>query len=97
MAKLFGFSIDDGDKKPKGLVSPVPQNNEDGVDYYLSSGFYGGLRYLKYVHGSMCSLCLSAGLSLVQLAGWVTTFQIPMNIKIAAITGIIVYSISIVS
>ena len=41
MAKLFGFSIDDGDKKPKGLVSPVPQNNEDGVDYYLSSGFYG--------------------------------------------------------
>ena len=41
MAKLFGFSIDDGDKKPKGVVSPVPQNNEDGVDYYLSSGFYG--------------------------------------------------------
>ena len=41
MAKLFGFSIEDGDKKPKGLVSPVPQNNEDGVDYYLSSGFYG--------------------------------------------------------
>lgn len=41
MAKLFGFSIDDEDKKSKGVVSPVPPNNEDGADYYLSSGFYG--------------------------------------------------------
>ena len=40
MAKLFGFSIDD-EKKSKGIVSPVPPNNEDGADYYLSSGFYG--------------------------------------------------------
>jgi hypothetical protein len=38
---LFGFSIDDGFKKPKKQVSPVPPNNEDGVDYYISSGFYG--------------------------------------------------------
>ena len=38
---LFGFSIDDGYKKPKKQVSPVPPNNEDGVDYYISSGFYG--------------------------------------------------------
>ena len=41
MAGLFGFSIDDNIKKPKKQISPVPQNNEDGVDYYVSSGFYG--------------------------------------------------------
>ena len=41
MAKLFGFSIDDSDSKSKGIVSPVPPNNEDGVDYYIQSGFYG--------------------------------------------------------
>lgn len=41
MAKLFGFSIDDEDNKPKGAISPVPENNEDGADYYLTSGFYG--------------------------------------------------------
>jgi len=42
MAKLFGFSIDDGDsKKSKGVISPVAPSNEDGADYYLSSGFYG--------------------------------------------------------
>ena len=42
MAKLFGFSIDDGDKKKsKGVISPVAPSNEDGADYYLSSGFYG--------------------------------------------------------
>ena len=41
MAKLFGFSIEDDQKKSKGIVSPVPQNNEDGADYFLSSGFYG--------------------------------------------------------
>ena len=41
MAKLFGFSIDDEDQKSKGVVSPVTPNDEDGSDYYLSSGFYG--------------------------------------------------------
>ena len=41
MAKLFGFSIRDDEKKSKGIVSPVPPNKEDGADYYLSSGFYG--------------------------------------------------------
>ena len=41
MAKLFGFSIEDNEKKPKGIVSPVPHNNEDGADFYLQSGFYG--------------------------------------------------------
>jgi hypothetical protein len=41
MAKLFGFSIDDSDQKSKSIVSPVPPSNEDGVDFYLQSGFYG--------------------------------------------------------
>tara|TARA_B100001559_G_scaffold320907_1_gene334830 strand:- start:941 stop:2596 length:1656 start_codon:yes stop_codon:yes gene_type:complete len=41
MAKLFGFSIDDVEKKSKSVVSPVPVNNEDGVDNYIASGFYG--------------------------------------------------------
>jgi len=41
MAKLFGFSIEDKDKKSASIVSPVPQSNEDGVDHYISSGFYG--------------------------------------------------------
>jgi hypothetical protein len=41
MAKLFGFSLEDENKLPKEAISPVPDNNEDGVDYYLTSGFYG--------------------------------------------------------
>ena len=41
MAKLFGFSIEDSEKKPPSVVSPVPQTNEDGVDYFIQSGFYG--------------------------------------------------------
>ena len=41
MARLFGFSIDETEKKSSSIVSPVPQTNEDGVDNYISSGFYG--------------------------------------------------------
>jgi len=41
MARLFGFSLEDDNKLPKEAISPVPDNNEDGVDYYLTSGFYG--------------------------------------------------------
>ena len=41
MAKLFGFSIEDTEKKSNSIVSPVPENNEDGVDNYIASGFYG--------------------------------------------------------
>jgi hypothetical protein len=41
MARLFGFSIDDKEPLSPGIVSPVPQNNEDGTDHYLSSGFFG--------------------------------------------------------
>src|SRR6056300_16384 len=39
MAKLFGFSIEDNEKNPKGVVSPVPTQGEDGVDYYIQGGF----------------------------------------------------------
>jgi hypothetical protein len=41
MARLFGFSIEDTEKKSDSIVSPVPPNNEDGVDNYIASGFYG--------------------------------------------------------
>jgi hypothetical protein len=41
MAKLFGFSIEDSEPVSPTTVSPVPPNNEDGVDHYLSSGFFG--------------------------------------------------------
>ena len=41
MAKLFGFSIEDNEPLSPTTVSPVPPNNEDGVDHYLSSGFFG--------------------------------------------------------
>ena len=43
MAKLFGFSIEGADDNnlPQGAVSPVPQNEADKSDYYVSSGFYG--------------------------------------------------------
>ena len=41
MSRLFGFSIEDSDPKSPSIVSPVPPNNEDGVDHYLSTGFFG--------------------------------------------------------
>jgi len=41
MSGLFGFSINDNTQKPKKQVSPVAQSNEDGADYYITSGFYG--------------------------------------------------------
>ncbi len=41
MAKLFGFSIEETENKSDGIISPVPKNNEDGVDNYIASGFYG--------------------------------------------------------
>ncbi len=41
MAKLFGFSIEETNKKSTSIISPVPKNNEDGVDAFVSSGFYG--------------------------------------------------------
>jgi len=41
MAKLFGFSIEDDQTLSKDAVSPIPPNNEDGSDHYMSSGFFG--------------------------------------------------------
>ena len=41
MSKLFGFSIEDIEPLSPSTVSPVPPNNEDGNDHYLSSGFFG--------------------------------------------------------
>ena len=40
MARLFGFSIGDKEKKSASIVSPVPPNNQDGVDNYVESRFY---------------------------------------------------------
>ena len=43
ITKLFGFSIDDGEGRlnSKSVISPVPPNNEDGVDNFIAGGFYG--------------------------------------------------------
>jgi hypothetical protein len=41
MARLFGFSIENDDNLTPSTVSPVPQNKEDGSDFYLTSGFFG--------------------------------------------------------
>ena len=41
MARLFGFSIEDNEKTPPGVVSPVPPSNQDGSEHYVTSGFYG--------------------------------------------------------
>ena len=41
MPKLFGFSIDDKANQSTSVISPIPKSNEDGVDNYISSGFYG--------------------------------------------------------
>ena len=43
MPKLFGFKIEDGgdDKAKRSIVSPIPENQEDSSDFYVSSGFYG--------------------------------------------------------
>ncbi len=41
MAKLFGFSIEDNEPLSQSVMSPVPPNKEDGVDHYLTSGFFG--------------------------------------------------------
>ena len=41
MARLFGFSIENTEKTPPGVVSPVPPNKNDGNESYISSGFFG--------------------------------------------------------
>jgi hypothetical protein len=50
MAKLFGFSIEDTEPLSPNAVSPVPPNNEDGVDHYLTSGFFGSYVDLEGIY-----------------------------------------------
>jgi len=50
MAKLFGFSIEDTEPLSPTAVSPVPPNDEDGVDHYMSSGFFGSYVDLEGVY-----------------------------------------------
>jgi len=50
MAKLFGFSIEDTEPLSPTTVSPIPQNDEDGVDHYMSSGFFGSYVDLEGVY-----------------------------------------------
>ena len=50
MAKLFGFSIEDTEPLSPTTVSPVPPNNEDGADHYLTSGFFGSYVDLEGVY-----------------------------------------------
>ena len=41
MTRLFGFSIEDNEKNPPGVVSPIPPTNQDGSEAFASSGFFG--------------------------------------------------------
>jgi len=41
MPKLFGFKFEGGGDDADSIVSPIPRNEEDKSDFYLSSGFYG--------------------------------------------------------
>ena len=50
MTKLFGFSIEDNEPLSPNALSPVPPNDEDGVDHYLSSGFFGSYVDLEGVY-----------------------------------------------
>ena len=50
MSKLFGFSIEDTEPLSPTAVSPVPPNNEDGVDHYMSSGFFGSYVDLEGIY-----------------------------------------------
>jgi len=50
MAKLFGFSIEDTDSLSPTAVSPVPPNNEDQADHYLTSGFFGSYVDLEGIY-----------------------------------------------
>ena len=50
MTKLFGFSIEDNEPLSPTAVSPVPPNDEDGVDHYMSSGFFGSYVDLEGVY-----------------------------------------------
>ena len=74
MARLFGFSVEDKEKQSKSIVSPVPQTNEDGSDFYISSGFYGQYVDIEGVYKNEQDLvrryremCLHPELSLIHI------------------------------
>jgi hypothetical protein len=58
MAKLFGFQIDGvGDKsKNSKVLSPIPKNDEDKSDYFITSGFYGQYVDIEGVYKSEADL-----------------------------------------
>jgi hypothetical protein len=57
MAKLFGFKFeDDREKQSKKIVSPIPRNDEDKSDFYISSGFYGQYVDIEGVYKSEADL-----------------------------------------
>jgi len=56
MSKLFGFSIENNDQLPPSAVSPIPENNEDGVDHYLTSGFFGSYVDIEGVYRTEADL-----------------------------------------
>ena len=52
MDRLFGFSIDPKKKDSPSVISPVPQNNEDGNDNFIASSFYGSYVDIEGVYRS---------------------------------------------
>ena len=56
MPKLFGFKIEEPEDKSSKIVSPVPPNDEDKSDFYLSSGFYGQYVDIEGVYKSEADL-----------------------------------------
>ena len=57
MAKLFGFKFEDNrEKKSTKIVSPIPRNDEDKSDFYISSGFYGQYVDIEGVYKSEADL-----------------------------------------
>ena len=49
-SRLSGFSIEDNEPLSPSAVSPVPPNEEDSVDHYMSSGFFGSYVDLEGVY-----------------------------------------------
>ena len=41
MARLFGYTIEDKEQPPAGVVSPIPPTNDDGVEAFAGGGFFG--------------------------------------------------------
>ena len=56
MPKLFGFKIGEPEDNSSKIISPVPPNDEDKSDFYLSSGFYGQYVDIEGVYKSEADL-----------------------------------------